>query len=163
MPQATFVFSRQNRRKSLLKEKNFMKSCPFWISTIVGRILMSAIVMIFSISAIFAQAQVSTADLNGTVVDPNGAVVAGATITARSTSTGITRTVTANDSGEYSIIGLPPGEYEVTVNAATFKKTVISPVKLTVGQSASLEVKLELGTQDVVVNVSGDSVELVET
>ncbi len=140
-----------------------MKSNPFGISAIVGRILMSAIVMIFSVSAIFAQAQVSTADLNGTVVDPNGAVVAGATVTARSTSTGITRTVTANDSGEYSLIGLQPGDYEVTVEAATFKKTVISPVKLTVGQSASLEVKLELGTQDVIVNVSGDSVELIET
>jgi hypothetical protein len=140
-----------------------MKSSPFRISAVVGQVLMSAIVMIFSVSAIFAQAQVSTADLNGTVVDPNGAVVAGATVTARSTSTGITRTVTANDSGEYSLIGLPPGEYEVTVNAATFKKTVISPVKLTVGQSASLEIKLELGTQDVVVNISGDSVELIET
>jgi Carboxypeptidase regulatory-like domain/TonB dependent receptor len=140
-----------------------MKSSPFGISTIVGRVLMSAIVMIFSVSAIFAQAQVSTADLNGTVVDPNGAVVAGATVTAKSSSTGITRTVTSNDSGEYSLIGLPPGEYEVTVEAATFKKTVISPVKLTVGQSAGLEVKLELGTQDVIVNVSGDSVELIET
>jgi len=140
-----------------------MKSNPFGISAIVGRILMSAIVMIFSVSAIFAQAQVSTADLNGTVVDPNGAVVAGATVTARSTSTGITRTVTSNDSGEYSMIGLQPGDYEITVEAATFKKTVISPVKLTVGQSASLEVKLELGTQDVIVNVSGDSVELIET
>ncbi|MEP6900870.1 MAG: TonB-dependent receptor [Actinomycetota bacterium] len=140
-----------------------MKSCPCRISIIAGRILLLAIVMIFSVSAIFAQAQVSTADLNGTVVDPNGAIVSGATVTAKNSSTGITRTVTANESGEYSIIGLPPGEYEVTVEAATFKKTVISPVKLTVGQSAGLEVKLELGTQDVIVNVSGDSVELVET
>jgi hypothetical protein len=119
--------------------------------------------MIFSTCAIFAQAQVSTADLNGTVVDPNGAIVAGANVTARNPATGISRTVSANESGEFSIIGLPPGDYEVTVEAATFKKTVISPVKLTVGQSASLEVKLELGTQDVTVTVSGDSVELVET
>jgi type 1 fimbria pilin len=57
-----------------------MKSNPNRISTVAGRILMAAIVMIFSVSAIFAQAQVSTADLNGTVVDPNGAVVAGATV-----------------------------------------------------------------------------------
>jgi hypothetical protein len=140
-----------------------MKSSPFRISAIVGRFFCLAIVMIFSTVAIFAQAQVSTADLNGTVVDPNGAVVAGATVTAKSSATGITRTVTANDSGEFSIIGLPPGDYEVTVEATSFKKTVISPVKLTVGQSASLEAKLELGTQDVTVNVSGDSIELVET
>jgi hypothetical protein len=140
-----------------------MKSSPFRISTIAGRFLTLAAVMIFSASAIFAQAQGSTADLNGTVVDPNGAIVAGATVTARNPATGFTRTVTANDSGEFSIIQLQPGDYEITVEAATFKKTVISPVKLTVGQAASLEVKLELGTQDVIVNVSGDSVELVET
>ena len=140
-----------------------MKSYPLRISTIAERILMLAIVMIFSVSAIFAQAQSSSADLNGTVVDPNGAVVAGATVTAKGSSTGISRTVTANDAGEYSFIGLPPGEYSVTVEAATFKKTVISPVKLTVGQSATLEIKLELGQQDVTVTVSGDSVELVET
>jgi hypothetical protein len=140
-----------------------MKSSPFGISTIVGRFLTLAAVMIFSASAGFAQAQVSTADLNGTVVDPNGAIVAGATVTARNPATGFTRTVTANDSGEFSLIQLQPGDYEITVEAATFKKTVISPVKLTVGQAASLEVKLELGTQDVIVNVSGDSVELVET
>ena len=80
-----------------------MKAISFEISAIVERILMSAIVMIFSVSAVFAQAQVSTADLNGTVVDPNGAVVAGATVTAKNSATGITRTVTANDSGEYPV------------------------------------------------------------
>jgi hypothetical protein len=140
-----------------------MKSSPFRISTVAERVLMLAIVMIFSTCAIFAQAQVSTADLNGTVVDPNGAIVAGATVTAKSNSTGISRTVTANESGEFSIIGLPPGDYELTVEAANFKKSVISPVKLTVGQSAALEVKLELGEQSAVVNVSGETVELVET
>src|SRR5689334_17229371 len=108
-----------------------MKSSPLRISTVAERFLMLAIVMIFSTCAIFAQAQVSTADLNGTVVDPNGAVVAGATVTARNPATGFTRTVTANDSGEFSFIQLQPGDYEITVEAATFKKTVISPVKLT--------------------------------
>ncbi|HEY0462325.1 MAG TPA: TonB-dependent receptor [Pyrinomonadaceae bacterium] len=140
-----------------------MKSSPFRISAVAARVLMLATVVIFSASAIFAQAQVSTADLNGTVTDPNSAIVSGATVTAKSDATGITRTVTANDSGEFSIIGLPPGDYSVTVEAATFKKTVISPVKLTVGQSASLEVKLELGEQSAIVNISGDSVELIET
>ncbi|MBS1793134.1 MAG: TonB-dependent receptor [Acidobacteria bacterium] len=140
-----------------------MKSSPFRITAVAGRVLMAAIVMIFSAAALFAQAQVSTADLNGTVVDPNGAIVAGASVTAKSNSTGISRTVTTNASGEYAIIGLPPGDYEVTVEAVNFKKSVISPVKLTVGQSAALEVKLELGEQSATVNVTGDAVELVET
>ena len=140
-----------------------MNTNPLRISVFAKCALTAALVMIFSVITAFAQAQVSTADLNGTVIDPNGAVVAGATVTAKSPATGISRTVTSNDSGEYSILGLPPGNYDVTVEAATFKKTVISPVKLTVGQSASLEIKLELGTQDLTVNVSGDNVELVET
>jgi hypothetical protein len=140
-----------------------MKSSPFRISVLAIRACVLAAVMIFSTIAIFAQAQVSTADLNGTVVDPNGAVVAGATVTARNPATGFTRTVTANNSGEFSFIQLQPGDYEITVEAATFKKTVISPVRLTVGQAASLEAKLELGTEDLVVTVPGDSIELVET
>ena len=140
-----------------------MKSFSYKISYIVGRILMAAIITTFSVSAILAQSQVNAADLNGTVVDPQGAVVAGATVTIKNAAVNISRTVTTNNSGEYSIIGLPPGDYEITAQAATFKKTVISPVKLTVGQSATLEIKMELGTQDVIVNISGDSVELVET
>ncbi|HEY8559017.1 MAG TPA: TonB-dependent receptor [Pyrinomonadaceae bacterium] len=140
-----------------------MKSNPSGISALAGRFLMLAIAVFFSTSAIFGQAQVSTADLNGTVVDPNGAVVAGASVTARNPATGFSRTVQANDGGEFSFIQLQPGDYEITVEAASFKKTVISPVRLTVGQAAQLEARLELGTQDVVVNVPGDSVELIET
>ncbi|MGI8493957.1 MAG: carboxypeptidase regulatory-like domain-containing protein [Pyrinomonadaceae bacterium] len=140
-----------------------MKAFPMLISAIAEKLLMSAIIVIFSVGAVFAQAQASTADLRGTVVDPNGAIVPGATVTANSSATGIIRTVTANDEGIYQIFSLPPGEYEVSAQAATFKKVVISPVRLTVGQSAELQIKLEIGGQDVVVNVSGDAVELVET
>jgi hypothetical protein len=140
-----------------------MKAFPLGISAAVERFLMPAIILVFAASAAFAQAQASTADLRGLVTDPNGAIVPGANITARNSATGITRTVTTNDEGTYQIFALPPGDYEVTAEAATFKKTVISPVRLTVGQSAELGIKLEVGTQDVVVNVSGDAVDLVET
>jgi len=118
--------------------------------------------ILFAVSA-FGQSQVATADLSGTVTDPNGAVVAGATVTARSSSTGISRSVTSGSDGSYQIISLPPGEYEVTAEAATFKKVVISGVKLTVGQAADLTIKMEIGGADVIVNVSGEDVQLVET
>src|SRR5205085_12094758 len=72
-------------------------------------------------------------------------------------------TVTTNSEGNYQLIGLPPGEYEITAEAATFRKVIISPVKLTVGQSAELTIKLEVGAATAVVNVSGDDVQLVET
>ena len=140
-----------------------MQAISLRISAVAGRALFLAAVLFLSAGAAFAQAQASTADLGGTVVDPTGAVVPGATVTARNSATGISRTVTANDEGVYQIFALPPGEYEVSAEAATFKRTVISPVRLTVGQSADLKIQLEVGTQDVVVNVSGDTVELVET
>ncbi|HQU84976.1 MAG TPA: TonB-dependent receptor [Pyrinomonadaceae bacterium] len=120
------------------------------------------ITLFIAASAAMAQSQVSTADLSGAVTDPNGAIVVGASVTARNSATGITRTVTANNDGEYQIIGLPPGDYEVSAEAANFKKTVISPVKLTVGQSAQLAIKLEIGTKDIIVTVDGGSVELIE-
>lgn len=139
-----------------------MKAFPLRFCTIVEKIFVLTITLFIGASAAMAQAQVSTADLGGTVTDPNGAVVVGATVTAKNSATGFSRTVTANDGGEYQIIGLPPGDYEVSAEAANFKKTVISPVKLTVGQSAQLAIKLEIGTQDIVVNVDGGAVELIE-
>ncbi|MEP6847496.1 MAG: TonB-dependent receptor, partial [Acidobacteriota bacterium] len=75
----------------------------------------------------------------------------------------ITRTVTSSGSGTYQIIALSPGQYEVTAEAATFKKVSIKPVRLTVGQSADLTIKMEIGAADTVVTVSGDTVELIES
>lgn len=121
-----------------------------------------ALITLMSAVSIFAQAQANAADLAGTVVDPNGAVVAGATVTAKNTATGLTRTVTSDGEGNYKMIALPPGNYEVSAEATNFKKTVISPVTLTVGQSAELTVKLEVGSAGAVVNVSGADAELVE-
>lgn len=140
-----------------------MRAFPLRITFIAKNLTLLVLVTLLSVAGVFAQAQASSADLVGTVVDPGGAVVPGATVTARSSATNISKTVTTDEGGEYKIIGLPPGDYEVSAEAPTFKKTKISPVKLTVGQSASLEIKLEIGGQDIVVNIDGGTVPLVET
>ena len=126
-------------------------------------ILVLALITLMSTVSIFAQAQASAADLTGTVVDPNGAAIAGVAVTAKNLATGLSRTVTADDTGEYKLIGLPPGDYEISAEGSGFKKTVISPITLTVGQSAELAIKLEVGAQNVVVNISGDDAQIVET
>jgi len=110
----------------------------------------------------FAQAQATGADLTGTVVDPNDAIVNGATVTARNVAAGITRTATTGDDGTYRFINLAPGEYEISAEAANFKRVIISPVKLTVGQSAELKIRLEIGASTAIVNVSGEDVQLIE-
>ncbi len=120
-----------------------------------------AVVLAFSISGL-SQSQSQSADLSGHVTDPTGAVVSGANVTARLRGTSVSRTVQTDTQGNYKMIGLPTGEYEVTAEAATFKRSVVSGVKLTVGQSAELTIKLEVGETSVTVNVSGDDVQLVE-
>ncbi|HSK70423.1 MAG TPA: TonB-dependent receptor [Pyrinomonadaceae bacterium] len=140
-----------------------MQASALKISAVVEKILLLTAIAFFSVSTAFAQAQASTADLTGTVVDPNGAVVPGATVTVSNAATGITRTNTTNSEGLYQVFALPPGEYEVSAEAPTFKKSVIPSVRLTVGQRADLRIQLEVGSQDVVVTVPVDSVVLVET
>jgi hypothetical protein len=129
----------------------------------IGKTLFLAVMLFLGTTATFAQAQAAAADLRGTVVDPNGAVVPGATITARNIATGVSRSTTSGDDGNYTLVALPPGEYEIIVEAATFKKVTIAPVRLTVGQSAELRIPMELGAASAEVTITGDAVELIET
>lgn len=125
-------------------------------------VVLAAATLVFSVSAM-AQAQATAADLGGTVTDPSGAVVAGATVTAKGVGTGISRTATTDADGFFKIVGLPPGEYEISTEAKSFKKSVVAGVRLTVGQSANVTIKLDVGEATAIVNVSADDVQLVET
>lgn len=124
--------------------------------------LSMAVSLLFAIST-FGQTTATGADLTGSVTDQNGAVVAGATVTAKLAGGGVTRTVTSDSGGNYQFIGLPAGTYEITAEASTFKKSVLSDVKVTVGQSAELAIKMQVGEASAVVNVTGEDVQLVET
>jgi hypothetical protein len=109
----------------------------------------------------FAQGA-ATGDLHVTVRDPKGSLVTNATITARDQARGLERSGTGNDQGEYRILLLPPGAYQVTIEAAGFAKATAENVVITVGQVADLPVALSVaGTQEVV-NVSS-AAELIET
>src|SRR5687767_4018742 len=140
-----------------------MRAVTSTVCEITLKIVCLALMFAVGATVAIAQSQSATADLIGTVADPNGAVVPGASVTARNLGTGISRSTTSAEDGTYRLISLPPGDYEVTSEAPTFKRTVISPVKVTVGQTAELRIGMEVGGQDVVVNVSGEDVELIET
>ncbi|HEX8707764.1 MAG TPA: TonB-dependent receptor [Pyrinomonadaceae bacterium] len=113
--------------------------------------------------AALGQAQSNAADLRGFVRDPQGAVVAGATVTARNLATNLTRETPTNEDGFYQITNLPPGNYEVTVQATNFSRAVIPSVTLTVGQRADVDVPLQLGSVDASVTISGTTTDVVET
>ena len=114
-------------------------------------------------SVAFGQAQSNASDLQGVVRDQSGALVGGATVTARNPATNTSKEATTNQDGTYLIVNLTPGDYEVTIEAPNFKKAVLPGVKLTVGQRADLDVALEVGQVSEVVTISGATAELVET
>ena len=65
--------------------------------------------------SVVTKAQVNTATISGTVVDPQGLGVKGATITLENPATGAQRTADADDDGHYTIVGVTPGRYRMTV------------------------------------------------
>jgi Carboxypeptidase regulatory-like domain/TonB dependent receptor len=140
-----------------------MRAFPTRYMAFAARIIVVATVSLLSAGIIFGQAQSTAADLTGTVTDAAGAAVPGATVTAKNDATSITRTSITNDSGEYKLLGLPPGTYKLTAEAKSFKKTSVSAVTLTIGQSAELAIKLETGEVGAEVVVGIGDVELVET
>ena len=110
-----------------------------------------------------AHAQITTAQLSGHVMDPQGRGVANAGITVRNLATGATRDTKADDSGYYQFVGLPPGHYELTVaSSAGFAKLVNSDITLTIGQEAGYDPHLQLESASQTVNVTAET-EVIET
>jgi hypothetical protein len=102
------------------------------------------------------QAQVA-ASLSGTVTDQSGASVAGAAVTAQSLETGLSRTTVTDQTGRYQLFALPVGQYELRVKKDRFADGVRTGIRLVVGQDASANISLRLGTLSQEVKVSGDT------
>lgn len=112
--------------------------------------------------ASLAVAQINTVQLSGTVLDPQGASVAGAQITATSLATGAAASVTSDANGHFVVVGLPPGHYSLSVEAKGFAKLVNPDVTLTLGNSAVINPQLTVAGGQQSVTVTGEPV-LVQT
>jgi carboxypeptidase family protein/TonB-dependent receptor-like protein len=86
----------------------------------------------------------SLAQLNGTVQDSTGAVIANATITLQALETNRVYTATSNATGNYLIPSLPPGRYDLTAESGGFTKYTKSGIGLSVGQTATVNVTLQV-------------------
>ncbi len=112
--------------------------------------------------AILASAQnISTAQLNGVVRDPQGAVVPNASVTISDASKGFYRAGTTDGQGNFRLLLLPPGAYTVTANSPGFSKLIEQNVVLTTGQEAELSLTLTVGGSEIVTVTSG--AEMIET
>jgi hypothetical protein len=105
-------------------------------------------------AGVVAHAQVTGATLSGTVTDPSGAVVSGATVSTRNTATAVVRDATTDSAGLYTIPNLVPGDYEVRVTATGFSTAVQSNLTLSVGQQQQLNFSMKVGATNTTVQVT---------
>ena len=105
-------------------------------------------------SPAFAQ---TTSNIEGTIKDPKGAVVAGAQIKANSPSLSVERTATSDENGLYRIAGLPAGTYQLTFSASNFANSSFENIELTVNRTLTLDVQLEVGTVQEKINVAAET------
>ncbi len=101
--------------------------------------------------AVFGQ---TTGSISGTVSDPNGAIVAGANVTAKNNATGAERTAVAKDNGTFSFTALEPGSYSIIVTNPGFKRTVAPDINVAVSVQAQVSITLEVGLAGETVTVT---------
>jgi hypothetical protein len=115
-----------------------------------------ALLSLFLLFSFPAMAQVSAA-LSGRVTDQTGAVVTGATVTAKDTETGITRSTLTDAAGRYELPALPVGRYEVEAEKSGFAGAIRSGIQLVVGQDAAADLSLKVGNVSEQVKVVADA------
>src|SRR5690242_14546007 len=96
-------------------------------------------ILLILIATTLCFAQTFRGTILGTVSDPNGAVVGGAKVTAKNTSTGLERSTTTDEAGNYTIPELPIGTYEVRVEQTGFTTAVVSSVVVQVANERRID------------------------
>jgi hypothetical protein len=102
-----------------------------------------------------AWGQEVTAGITGTVVDPSGAPIKGANITAKDVDRGTEWTTQTNEVGIFNLTRLPVGKYSVTATVSGFQKAVYPTFTLVLNQNASVNFQMEVGAVDTTVEVTG--------
>ena len=115
------------------------------------KIFMVGLALVLFQTAIYAQ---TTGSLSGTVADPSGAVVPGATVTLVNTATGAERKTVASSSGTFDFQALQPGNYSISVEATGFKKALARDIVVAVATASSVNIPLEVGLAGEVVTVT---------
>ena len=112
------------------------KSLRFFITSLV-------LIAICAIS-VLAQSQASTGQIVGTVKNSQGELVPGATVVVSNPATGLNRTLTSGDQGEFRAVSLPPGEYTIDVTAPGFGKSTQTGYKVEVGSALRADITLSV-------------------
>jgi len=115
------------------------------------------------LAALSLSAQTFRGTILGTVTDPSGAVLGGAKVTVKNAGTGLERTTDTSSDGSYALPELPIGTYTVTISQPGFKTSVVTGVAVDVGTERRVDAALKPGEVSTKVEVSADTLPLVET
>ncbi|HEX8088557.1 MAG TPA: carboxypeptidase regulatory-like domain-containing protein, partial [Blastocatellia bacterium] len=124
--------------------------------------LVTVAALLMPVLTVSALAQSSKGIIVGTVNDPSGAVVAGATVKITNKATNVTRETTTSSEGGYRLDAVDPGTYVVEVGAGGFKTTSRDNVIVAAAQATTSDFALEVGAQTEVVNVNADSTVILQ-
>ena len=98
-----------------------------------------------------------TATITGTVSDPSGAPIVGASVTAKETDRGTVWTGQSNEAGIYSLLRIPIGKYELKAEMKGFKTAVVPPFTLDLNQTARVDFKMAVGQVTEAIEVSSEA------
>ncbi len=130
----------------------------YWVQARQWLTLLAVLITISSLGV----GQSTTGSIYGSVADPTGAVVPGATVTVKNVQTGLSETQTSNNSGEYTFTTINPGDYTVTTTAPGFKSTTQTGVAVASNQNVHVTFALVAGGASETVEVEA-GVTLVDT
>lgn len=120
-------------------------------------------VVVLFVGAFNTFAQTTTSTIEGTVTDQNGAVIAGATVTATGSNLAAERTAVTDSQGNYRLVALPAGSYKVKFSQTGFADQTTN-FELTLNRTATLNVVLAVGSGEATeVTVTGSDIPLIET
>jgi len=124
-------------------------------------VVFSFVFGLLSICSHSAWAQTAgTGQVVGTVTDPTGAAISGATVTLTDTTTNSTRTATTNEGGRYIFPNVVPGKYSVTISKNGFRQAKFADKEVVVGESRTFDAKMELGSATESIEVVATNTEL---
>jgi hypothetical protein len=128
-------------------------------------VLTVVIISLAAAASAAAQSQITTAVIDGTVVDASGAVLPGVEVEIRNADTNLTRTLTTDREGRFVALQLPPGRYTITLKLPGFATVVQEGVIATVGETVRLSPTMKLSgiAETVTVTTTSPAVETTRT
>ena len=123
----------------------------------MSRILAALFVALAIATPVYGQSQAINGTIEGTVVDDQGAVLPGVTVTVSNIDTGTTRTVVTNESGIYRAPLLPLGPYRISAELQGFRTYEQTGVTLTAGRTAVVDIKMSVGALQETITVTADT------